>query len=246
MGIVDQSVLAVRPLTLAHTVSLVTLVADRVCVPQKAFPTAGGPPAAPPAAAPPSYQQNAPMPPSYGGGYNAPPPGNAAYGTPPPQGPMSYQGGVPSGPASYNRPPGPGPAAYDRPPPQQSQPPPSGPAGYGAPPPGSGQMPASAIPDQAAVRLLLLRPAESYECADTFSALQLIQQVMSMTDEQINGLDETSRNTILQIVSLSGQGSLRQMLTLRPAFAASTSTRGYESAMRSVRSMLEKTFVNHR
>lgn len=25
---------------------------------------------------------------------------------------------------------------------------------------------------------------------------------MSMTDEQINGLDETSRNTILQIVSL--------------------------------------------
>jgi len=31
---------------------------------------------------------------------------------------------------------------------------------------------------------------------------QLIQQVLSMTDAQIAALDETSRNTILQIVSL--------------------------------------------
>ncbi|GAA5867196.1 hypothetical protein JCM3774_002367 [Rhodotorula dairenensis] len=154
----------------------------------KAFPAP--PPAAaaapPPAAAPSSYPPAAPVPAPYGG-YNAPP-AHAAYGTPPPQGP--YPGGP--GPASYSRMPqqqppppgpGPGPAAYERPAPPAA---PQGsyggtplahahaPAPTPAPP---APMPAGATPDQAA----------------------LIQQVMSMTDEQINGLDETSRNTILQI-----------------------------------------------
>ncbi|BGP54525.1 hypothetical protein JCM8202_001607 [Rhodotorula sphaerocarpa] len=143
----------------------------------KTFPAAapGGAPAGTPTPgpAPSSYPPVAPVPAPYGGGYNAPPPGNGAYGTPPPQGAMPYPAPAPGGPASYNRPPGSGPATYDRPPP------PSGPASYGGPPAPAGPAPmsAGATPDQAA----------------------LIQQVMSMTDEQINGLDEASRNTILQI-----------------------------------------------
>ena len=73
-------------------------------------------------------------------------------------------------------------------------------------------MPAGATPDQAAVSSAVVsRCSRSVRITDTYTRTffsftpaldeQLIQQVMSMTDEQINGLDEASRNTILQIVS---------------------------------------------
>ncbi|BGP14706.1 hypothetical protein JCM10213v2_002657 [Rhodosporidiobolus nylandii] len=154
--------------------------------PAKAFPGAA-PNLPPPSSAPsgPASYGGAPPPPppaSYGGAapqYNAAP---SSYGTPPP-GPQSY-----NGPASYNRPvqpaapaplsytgrqapaPGPGPASYNGPSSAAAAPPP--PSAQAAPAAAPG-----ATPDQA----------------------QLIQQVLAMSDAQIAALDETSRNTILQI-----------------------------------------------
>ncbi|GAA6001970.1 hypothetical protein JCM10207_003017 [Rhodosporidiobolus poonsookiae] len=162
---------------------------------QKAFP--GHAPAVPASSAP-SGPSSYPPPASYGGAsasYNAPP---AAYGTPPPP---------PGGPASYN-----GPSSYNRPnpPAQQQQPlsyngpagsqPPAGPpqgygnyqkpapASYNGPGAGAGGSPAPQAP-----------PAQPAGGAATPDQAALIQQVLSMTDAQIAALDETSRNTILQI-----------------------------------------------
>ncbi|GAA5833515.1 hypothetical protein JCM5353_007948 [Sporobolomyces roseus] len=150
-----------------------------------AFPAGSGPP---PAVASP---YGAPPPASYGGAappYGAPP---TSYGTPPPpppsaynrpgpppsQPPMSYNG--PSGGAPPPPPPGYGgyPSSRDVKPPPSSY---NGPSNPPVPPPQSSTpqpAAAGATPDQAA----------------------LIQQVLAMTDAQIAGLDENSRNTILQI-----------------------------------------------
>lgn len=189
---------------------------------QKTFPgAAGGAP--PPAPAPSAYPSVAPAPSAYGG-YNAPPPSAPSYATPPHQ-PSSYPppGGVPASysrppPASYNGPSGgappPQPASYSAYPQSTGQPKASynGPSGAApqqqAPPPPAPAAPgAGASADQAAVSTACLLPYTflrgrgTDDCA--FWSVQLIQQVLAMTDAQIAALDETSRNTILQIVSLA-------------------------------------------
>ncbi|GAA5906714.1 hypothetical protein JCM8208_006364 [Rhodotorula glutinis] len=145
---------------------------------QRAFPAAGagGAPSAPPAG--PGGYPPAPAPAASAGaagyGYGTPPHvAQGGYGAPPAAAPSSYSRPPPGGtPASYGAPP---------PPPQQQQQT-SGYGNYQRPPQGAPQPPQA----QAA-------PGTTPEQA------ALIQQVLSMTDAQIAALDETSRNTILQI-----------------------------------------------
>ncbi|GAA5949744.1 hypothetical protein JCM21900_003279 [Sporobolomyces salmonicolor] len=156
---------------------------------QKAFP--GAYPAAPPTAPAPTPASYPPQP-SYGGAvppYNAPP---SSYGTPPPP------AAVAPGAAPYANP-----NAYNRPPQQQAPLSYKGPAqpGYGhyqggpKPPPQSYNGPAQQPPMPAASAPPAAAPAPSA----TPDQAALIQQVLAMTDAQIASLDETSRNTILQI-----------------------------------------------
>ncbi|GAA5820801.1 hypothetical protein JCM3770_000999 [Rhodotorula araucariae] len=158
---------------------------------QRAFPAAG--PAAPPTAAPPAvsaYPSVAPAPGA--GGYGTP-----AYGTPPhqaaaggygaPMPPPHQQQQQPPA-SSYSRPPPAGPAGYGGPPPpqQQQQPVNTGYGNYQRPPLPPQQQQQQQQQQQAA-------PGTTPEQA------ALIQQVLAMTEAQIAALDETSRNTILQI-----------------------------------------------
>ncbi|GAA6002440.1 uncharacterized protein JCM10292_006658, partial [Rhodotorula paludigena] len=124
-----------------------------------------------------------------GAGYAATPPpgagpGAAAYPTAPP-------GTTPS---SYSRPPGAGPASYNGPPPPQG--PQQGYGAYGKPAPASynGQqgMPGAGPQQQQ-------QQQQAAPAGTTPEQAALIQQVLSMTDAQIQALDENSRNTILQI-----------------------------------------------
>ncbi|GAA5886113.1 hypothetical protein JCM16303_000047 [Sporobolomyces ruberrimus] len=144
-----------------------------------AFPTGSAPP--PPVAAS-SYPAAAP-PTAYGApaSYGAPP---TSYGTPPPPPPGSA-------PYAYSRPGPPPSQAFNAPPP----PPPTGGNGYGgygsnaAPPPVSKPVPPPNPPPQSATPQPGATPDQAV----------LIQQVLAMTEAQIAGLDENSRNTILQI-----------------------------------------------
>ncbi|KAK4051907.1 hypothetical protein OIV83_002612 [Microbotryomycetes sp. JL201] len=120
--------------------------------------------------------------PPYGGpasGYGGRPP----YGAPPPAVPAPYGGPPPAGyggrPAGY-------PPNQPTPPPGQSGPPPRP---YGAPQPAAQPQsaPPQVAPEQAA----------------------LIQQVLSMTQEQIDALPAESRNTIMQIRAQAGFGPRR-------------------------------------
>ncbi|BGP46866.1 hypothetical protein JCM10450v2_002717 [Rhodotorula kratochvilovae] len=160
---------------------------------QRAFPSAGGAaPAAP--AAPPAASAYPSVAPAAAGGYGTP-----AYGTPPHQAPAGgYGAPIPpphqqqqqQPPSSYSRPPGAGPASYNGPPQgaqtpqqQQQQQVNTGYGNYQRPPP----------PPQQPMQQQQAAPGTTPEQA------ALIQQVLSMTDAQIAALDETSRNTILQI-----------------------------------------------
>ncbi|ORY48422.1 hypothetical protein BCR35DRAFT_356183 [Leucosporidium creatinivorum] len=135
----------------------------------------------------------APAPTSYGGApssYGAPPP-SSSYGAassssygPPPSNPNSYNGRAP---LSY--PPAPTPPHQQQQPPRgygdyQKPPPQGGQAGYG-PPPHQAQ---SAPPPP---------PAGGAQIAP--DQAQLIQQVLAMTQEQIDALPAESRSTIMQI-----------------------------------------------
>ncbi|PRQ73068.1 hypothetical protein AAT19DRAFT_15821 [Rhodotorula toruloides] len=163
---------------------------------QKTFPGAAGA-SAPPPPAPSAYPPVAPAPaPSSYGGYNAPPPSAPSYATPPHQ-PSSYPapGALP---ASYSRPP---PASYNGP--SGGAPPPQ-PASYTGYPQSTGQPKASYNGPSSASQQAPPPPPAAAAPGAGASADQaaLIQQVLSMTDAQIAALDETSRNTILQIVRL--------------------------------------------
>ncbi|GEM06701.1 cleavage stimulation factor subunit 2 [Rhodotorula toruloides] len=188
MGIVDPAILQASPFQrVCASILLLT-----PSFPQKTFPGAAG--AAPPAApAPSAYPAIAPAPaPSAYGGYNAPPPSAPSYATPPHQ-PSSYPppGGVP---ASYSRPP---PASYNGP--SGGAPPPQ-PVSYTGYPQSTGQPKASYNGPSSASQQAPLPPAALAPGAGAGAdQAALIQQVLSMTDAQIAALDETSRNTVLQI-----------------------------------------------
>lgn len=71
---------------------------------------------------------------------------------------------------------------------------------------------------------------QTYSRFFSFS-IQLIQQVLAMTEAQIAGLDENSRNTILQIVSIyiAHLAAFPRLLIVPPAFpffVACTSAQG--------------------
>ncbi|GAA5886008.1 hypothetical protein JCM5296_007061 [Sporobolomyces johnsonii] len=130
----------------------------------------GAYPAAPPAAAAPAPASYPPQP-SYGGAAPAYNAPTSSYGTPPPP-----AAGAPGAYANPN--------AYNRPPQQQA------PLSYNGP----------AQSGNRRCRLLLHRRLLLLPLARLpTKQRQLIQQVLAMTDAQIASLDETSRNTILQI-----------------------------------------------